>query len=177
MDRVDEDTPPQVVHASAADLCRHVTFSKPQITIEDVHHMAEGETLVSPTRTKMSTVTSAVLLPIPLQWAPLFLTEEEPINAKDAFVGLSKLASSIHRGAHDSLRNRNDFRLGAHHPPNPQSSQTGHRRRTHHAAPQWGLDNLAQRAPPRCVSITTYYKHRVRRPHQCCGRRRGRPPF
>jgi hypothetical protein len=97
MDRVDEHTPPQVVCASAADLCRHVTFSKPRIAIEDVDHMAEGETLVSPTRTKKSTVTSAVLLPIPLQWAPLFLTEEEPINAKDAFVGLSKLASSIHR--------------------------------------------------------------------------------
>jgi hypothetical protein len=38
-----------------------------------------------------------LFLPIPLQWAPLFLTKEEPINAKDAFVGLSKLASSIHR--------------------------------------------------------------------------------
>jgi hypothetical protein len=97
MDRVDEDTPPQVVHASATDLCRHVTFSKPRIALEDVDNMAEGETLVSPSRTKKSTVTSAVLLPIPLQWAPLFLTEEEPINANDAFVGLSKLASSIHR--------------------------------------------------------------------------------
>jgi hypothetical protein len=97
MDRVDEHTPPQVVHASAADPCRHVTFSKPRIAIEDVDHMAEGETLVFPTRTKKSTVTSAVLLPIPLYWALLFLTEAEPINAKDAFVGLSKLASSIHR--------------------------------------------------------------------------------
>jgi hypothetical protein len=97
MDRVDEHTPPQVVYASAADLCRHVTFSKPRIAIEDVDHMAEDETLVSPTRTKKYTVTSAVLLPIPLHWAPLFLTEEEPINAKDAFDGLSKLASSIHR--------------------------------------------------------------------------------
>jgi hypothetical protein len=97
MDRVDEDTPPQVVHASAADLCRHVTFSKPRIALKDVDNMAKGETLFSTSRTKKSTVTSVVLLPIPLQWAPLFLTEEEPINAKDTFVALSKLASSIHR--------------------------------------------------------------------------------
>jgi hypothetical protein len=77
--------------ASAADLCRHVTFSKPRIAIEDVDHMAEGETLVSPALTKKSTVTSAVLLPIPLHWAPLFLTKEEPINAKDAFVASPNL--------------------------------------------------------------------------------------
>jgi hypothetical protein len=88
MDRVDQDTPPQVVYATATDLCRRVTF---------IDNLAEGETLVSPSRTKKSSVTSAVLLPIPLQWAPLFLTEEEPIYTKDAFVGLSKLASSIHR--------------------------------------------------------------------------------
>jgi hypothetical protein len=57
-----------------------VTFSKPRVAIKDIDKLAEGKTLLSPTHTKKLSVTSAVLLPIPLQWAPLFLTEEEPCS-------------------------------------------------------------------------------------------------
>jgi hypothetical protein len=52
MDRIDEDTPPQVVCAKAEDLCQRVIFSKPKVTNEDINKLAAGDTLVSGPATK-----------------------------------------------------------------------------------------------------------------------------